>query len=167
MTHSHKNAKHGLTLFLIVLIVFVFVLYFFLHHFALSVMNNSAAPSANIIQYNRNVTVEFSTTSARANPFIFYPAKNEITLHPGQQVRAYFYVQNRTDEAQSFLALASSAPSNSARYLSRFDDFSAKNITVAGGQTLKLFVDLSVDTHIPSGANLVTLNYTLFPSGNA
>lgn len=113
-----------------------------------------------LVQSDRDVTVEFMTTSAKANPFIFYPAVNELSVHPGQVTRAYFYVENHSDQPQVFSGVAAVAPSNLARYLARVDDFSAKHITVPAGQTIKLPVDFFVDTKTPSGIKLLTLNYT-------
>ncbi len=127
---------------------------------------SSQASNAQVIQYNRTVELEFMTTTVRENPFIFYPAKNALTVHPGQSTRAYFYVQNRTNQPQRFFTVASSAPSSLARYVVRLDDFSAKSITVPAGETLKLPVDVLIDDTLPAGAKLLTLNYSLFPGSN-
>lgn len=169
MTTAQKNKRSagGIAIACILMFIFAFVLRSMYYCMANMLGINGHATQTHgtqVVQYDRNVIVEFTTTTARENPFIFYAGANEVTVHPGQTTRAYFYVQNPTDQDHSFLSVASAAPGPLSRYLARVEDFSAKKITVPAGKTVKLSVDFFVDTQVPDWGKLLTLNYTLFPS---
>lgn len=164
MAEAHKNKRSLASLAVVVALMLVAILalnsIYQRMRGSWSPSNSSSHQVSALVQNDRDITVEFMTTSAKANAFIFYPAVNEVSVHPGQVTRAYFYLENHSDQPQVFLGVATVAPSNLSHYLARVDDFSAKNITVPAGQTLKLPVDFFVDTQTPKGIKLLTLNYT-------
>lgn len=157
--------KKGSALSALVVFGLIFALIFGMHtvNRRLAKEERGAGQASMVVQADRSVELDFMTTNMQASPLLFYPEKNTLMVHPGQAARAYFYLENSSDQPQTFFSVASSAPRRLAAYLVRLDDFSAKNITVPAGQTVKLAVDVLVDPKLPTAAKLLTLNYSWYP----
>jgi len=114
------------------------------------------------IQTNRTVSVQLTTATTNANPFLFYADKTKVTIHLGEPTTVYFYVKNLSDKAQHFRAIPHVAPKAVATYFERTQGFGVKTFVIESGKVMRLPVSFYIDTHLPQSVSHLTLNYTLF-----
>lgn len=159
MKSHHSHSSHGSS-FVIIIVIALFAVGFYFYKHGLS--GASYAPTnAPQIQYDRNVSVNFTTSTLQSNPFMFYPAQNAITVHPGQYQTVYFYIKNLQDKPEQFRIWPTVSPEFVSEYLARTSDFSVRIIQIEPLQTLKLSSTFFVDTHLPANDKSLTLNYML------
>lgn len=129
-----------------------------------SVDLTSVANSQNtqIPNNNRQLTMQFVTTTNANLPWDFYPQKNSMNIHPEENNKMLFFVKNKTLKSMTVQAIPSVTPWQAARHLHKLECFCFKQQTVKAGESLNMPVVFRIDNDLPKDIKTITLAYTLF-----
>lgn len=124
-----------------------------------------ASAQTNIIQkidYDRTINVIFIANKNENLPWDFYPLVSEITIHPGEVKKVFYYAKNPTPRTMTIQAIPSTSPGIASKYLSKTECFCFTQQTFEPQQSLKMPVIFTIDNNLPKDINTITLSYTLF-----
>ncbi len=110
----------------------------------------------------RNITVQFVTTNNKELPLDFYSRTPSVSVHPNQIVKVLFFLKNTTNHEVTIQAIASFAPTASAKYFHKIECFCFTRHTLKAGEELNMPVVFRIDDQIPQEISTITLAYGLF-----
>lgn len=111
---------------------------------------------------DRTVTVEFVATTNANLPWKFYALVNKINIHPGENKRVAFFVENNSTKTITVQAIPSVTPGIAAKFLRKTECFCFRRQTLKSGETLDMPVIFHLDPELPRDIKTLTLSYTLF-----
>ena len=112
------------------------------------------------IDYSRTVTVEFDANAR--GPWDFKPAKNYVTVHPGELVTVNYTFRNKQDRTMAAQAIPSYAPKQATAHFQKFECFCFNEYTLKPGEEKEWPVVFVVSTKLPKDVSTITLSYTFF-----
>jgi len=118
--------------------------------------------SADQVDKDREITIEFVATNNESLPWQFYPNLRKVSIHPGEQKRITFFAENDTDNTMIVQAIPSVSPSIAAKYLKKTECFCFTQQTMASHEHRDMPIIFHIDKAIPKNINTITLSYTLF-----
>lgn len=117
---------------------------------------------SNEVDTSREVTVQFIASNNESMPWEFKPLQASITVNPGQEVEATFYVRNGTQSVMTAQAIPSLVPFLAADFFHKTECFCFYSQTLNPGEEAELPLRFIVDQSMPKQVRTVTLSYTLF-----
>lgn len=114
------------------------------------------------IDKSRLLTVEFLTTDQAHLNGVFYPLVKKIQMHPGEQKRAAFYVENPASHDVVLQAIPSVSPGLAAKYLKKTECFCFTQQTLHAKEGRDMPVIFHFDPELPSDINVITISYTIY-----
>lgn len=112
---------------------------------------------------SRTVTIHFVTTKNENLPaWTFKSLQTEVTVHPGENKRIVYLLQNNTDHAVTVRAIPSITPGLAAKYFKKVECFCFKEQTLKAHEKYEPHVLFFIDPALPKNIQEVTLSYTLF-----
>ena len=126
-----------------------------------------AAPHADAVLADRQVTIRFNSDIEPALDWRFKPVQRTMTLNVGATGLAFFEAGNRHDEAVTGTATFNVTPLKAAPYFVKIECFCFTEQTLEPGETAQMPVTFFVDPDIALDKNLddvgtITLSYTFF-----
>lgn len=134
---------------------------------------NTTVPSAELVQpvvtaanqdvdMSREVTVQFVTMNNMGLPWDFYPRTKSVRMHPGENVKVYFYAKNTTAKEMTVQAIPSLTPTESISHFHKVECFCFRQQTLKGGESKEMALIFNIDKDLPKNTHVITLAYTLF-----
>ena len=121
------------------------------------------APLANsLVDYTRQVTLEFDANIRSDLPWQFRPLQTSVKVHPGQLVQVTYEVRNHSDQAIAGQAIPSYGPPVAGQYFRKLDCFCFSTQSFAAGEVRQMPVVFVIEPGLPRDLNTVTLSYTFF-----
>jgi cytochrome c oxidase assembly protein subunit 11 len=124
--------------------------------------NVAVAATAEPVDSQRTVTVEFVASLNVGAPWQFAPAVARLEVHPGQFYRTSFYARNLTDQPLVGQAIPSVAPGPAARHFQKIECFCFNRQEFKPGEGRDMPVVFRLDPALDPEVNTVTLSYTFF-----
>ena len=121
-----------------------------------------AKKNTGVIDTSRAIKVQFIANTNESMPWDFVAKDVEMTVHPGENARADFFVQNLTNEQMVGQAIVSVSPSIGAKYFHKTQCFCFDRQVLNGKQAQDVSVLFSLDTDLPESVKKITLSYTFF-----
>ncbi len=119
------------------------------------------------VDEQRQVMVEFDTNTNGALPWRFSPVQRRVAVHPGQITEVLFVAENTSDRVIVGQAVPSVAPFKASPYFNKTECFCFTQQTLAPGERREMPVRFVVGPDLPPGVNTVTLSYTFFEAPGA
>jgi cytochrome c oxidase assembly protein subunit 11 len=164
-----KNRKTIITLFIITIGMFGFGFALVPFYNLLCKATGLNGKTSNIIEMNdqvvdpdRIVTVQFTSTSNANLPWDFYPMVKEIKIHPGENEKVAYYAKNNSNHTMTVQAIPSVTPGYAARYLKKTECFCFKQQTFQAGEEREMPLLFHLDRALPADVKVLTLSYTMF-----
>jgi cytochrome c oxidase assembly protein subunit 11 len=115
----------------------------------------------------RTVSVRFDASTAAGMPWQFRPARNTVSVHPGETNLAFYEASNPTDRPITGTATFNVSPPSVGGYFVKIDCFCFQEQTLAPGESVRMPVTFYVDPAIDDdaetrGIRTITLSYTFF-----
>ncbi|HEX5340568.1 MAG TPA: cytochrome c oxidase assembly protein [Gammaproteobacteria bacterium] len=111
---------------------------------------------------NRQVLVQFVSTTNTRLPFEFRPDAGSMRVHPGELYSTSFYARNTSSDTVVAQAVASYAPGEAARYVHKTECFCFTRETFAPREARHMPVRFYIDPALPRDVNVVTISYTYY-----
>jgi cytochrome c oxidase assembly protein subunit 11 len=121
-----------------------------------------AAPSAQLVDESRWVTVQFVASLNESLPLDFAPETYQIKVHPGQLYTVSYTANNRLAVPLNGQAVPSVAPGVAAEFFKKTECFCFTPQAFLPGQPRELPVRFYLDPGLPKHIQTVTLSYTFF-----
>ncbi|MBV8792466.1 MAG: cytochrome c oxidase assembly protein [Pseudolabrys sp.] len=117
---------------------------------------------------DRTIKVRFDSNVMQGLPWRFAPEQNEITVHIGEVVTAYYKVTNEAARETVAQASYNVAPLNVGSYFNKINCFCFTEQRMKAGETRDMAVVFYVDPSIAKDADQndlhsITLSYTFYP----
>lgn len=112
------------------------------------------------VDTSRTVTVEFDANAR--GPWDFKPAKNYVTVHPGELVTVNYRFRNKQNRTMAAQAIPSYAPHQATAHFQKYECFCFNEYTLAAGEEKEWPVTFVVSPKLPKDVNTITLSYTFF-----
>jgi len=123
----------------------------------------SAVPLAtDATEQDREITVQFLTSTTSGMPWDFKPVVNSVTVVPGESRTIEFYVKNRSNRTIVGQAIPSISPSQGAAHLKKIECFCFNQQQLEANSDAKMPLVFYVDKNLPKNINTLTLSYTLY-----
>jgi cytochrome c oxidase assembly protein subunit 11 len=123
------------------------------------------APTSEI-DYQRNVEVQFVTSTNGQLPWKFYPKTNNVSVHPGENKLVYFYAENVSDQGMVVQAIPSVSPGEAAKYLKKTECFCFTQEYLGAHKAVLMPVLFHFEPQLPVSITMVTLSYTMFDASH-
>ncbi len=124
--------------------------------------NNTADLSKTVVDKNRLVTVEFTSTVMPGLGWDFYPQQNRITVHPGQVETVNFLAKNVTNQPVVGQAVPSVSPGQASLYFKKIDCFCFQHQELKPGESKVMSLRFYVSPSLPQNIGTVTLSYAFY-----
>ncbi len=121
------------------------------------------APINSQVDLTRNVTVEFDANAR--GPWEFHPARNAVTVHPGEMTTVMYEFKNTQARTMTAQAIPSYAPGVAQAHFTKVECFCFTQHTLAPGESKTWPVVFYVDDKLPQDVKTITLSYTFFEVG--
>jgi cytochrome c oxidase assembly protein subunit 11 len=121
------------------------------------------APINSQVDLTRNVTVEFDANAR--GPWEFHPARNAVTVHPGEMTTVMYEFKNTQARTMTAQAIPSYAPGVAQAHFTKVECFCFTQHTLAPGESKTWPVVFYVDSKLPKDVRTITLSYTFFEVG--
>lgn len=115
-----------------------------------------------LIDVDRQVTVQLITVANANMPWQFESLQQQVSFHPGEDVKAVFRVENLTGMKMVGQAIPSVSPAEGARYLHKIQCFCFERQVLEANETRDMVVFFTVDPELPQDIHKLSLSYTLF-----
>lgn len=115
-----------------------------------------------LVDTERQVTVQLITVANASMPWRFEALQQQVSFHPGEDVKAVFRVQNLTGMRMVGQAIPSVSPAEGARYLHKIQCFCFEQQVLEANETQDMVVFFTVDPKLPKDIHKLSLSYTLF-----
>ncbi len=110
----------------------------------------------------RTIRLELIANNNANLPWIFYPLKATVLVHPGALNKIIFFAKNNSKKSMTIQAIPSFAPLNAAYYFHKIQCFCFEQQTLKPGETKYMPVIFRIDSRIPYDLSTISLAYTLF-----
>src|SRR3990167_9373303 len=104
---------------------------------------------ATSVDLSREITVQLTTMTHMGLPWDFYPQTKIIRVHPGENVKVYFYAKNTTDHTMTVQAVPSMTPPDAMGYFRKIECFCFTHQTLAGHTHKMMPLIFAIDDHLP------------------
>ncbi|HIF51178.1 MAG TPA: cytochrome c oxidase assembly protein [Thiotrichaceae bacterium] len=118
--------------------------------------------SADEVDADRLVTVEFDSNVHPDLPWKFKALKYKMSVHPGEMSEAIFIVENKSDKAVVGKAVPSVAPEKASVYFNKTECFCFTKQLLEPGERKEMIVRFIVGSELPEDILIMTLSYTFF-----
>ncbi len=118
-----------------------------------------------VIDQERRITVQFTSTNNEHMPWHFRPLQQQIEVYPGAWNKVSFWAFNPTDEVMVGQAVPSVAPSQGAKYLQKAECFCFEQQQLEAGEGRQMELVFTIVSDLPEEIKTLTLSYTLFDAG--
>lgn len=170
----NKTKKTGIILGIVAILMFGFgyalVPLYNVMCQALGINGKTGGPTAQaqkgVIDYSREITVQFVATNNANLPWKFYPIVKSIKVHPGENAKVAFYAENETNKTMTVQAIPSVTPGLAAQHLKKTECFCFTRQTLKANEGLEMPLLFHIDNELPKEFHTVTLSYTLFDVTN-
>ena len=115
-----------------------------------------------VIDKNREITVQFTTTVDQSAPLDFSVASKTMKVHPGQYYTIDYYAENKTDKPMIAQAQPSFAPAEVYKYFEKVKCFCFLQQKFAPHERKTMSVRFVVKPDLPVRYTTITLAYTFF-----
>jgi cytochrome c oxidase assembly protein subunit 11 len=166
---EQKNKKTVWTLLLLVFVMFLFAvalipLYDILCE--ITGINGKTKQSSGDLNYTidleRNITVEFITSTTAGTGLEFKALNYAVKTHPGEVITMSYRVTNKTNKRMLAKANSSVTPGPAAGYVKNTECFCFTEQVFTAGETKHLEVQLVIDPAIPESYKRLTFGLTFF-----
>ena len=124
--------------------------------------NNTADLRKTVVDKNRLVTVEFTSTVMPGLGWDFYPQQNRITVHPGQVETVNFLAKNVTNQPVVGQAVPSVSPGQASLYFKKIECFCFQHQELKPGESKVMPLRFYVSPSLPQNIGTVTLSYAFY-----
>ncbi len=124
--------------------------------------NSEAAVVAEAPDLNREIRVEFMTTTNEYAQFEFAADVDSMTVHPGKMYYATFTAKNLQDVDTVAQAVPSVAPVAASSHFQKLECFCFTSQEFAAGEERPMPLQFVVDPDLPEYVDTITLGYTFF-----
>lgn len=114
------------------------------------------------IDTSRTVSVEFIATANSDLPWEFKTEVYKISMHPGEIVKANFYVHNLENQVVVGRAIPSVSPGLAAKHLHKTECFCFTEQTLQANEAKEMPVVFYVDPDLPEAYSNMILSYTFY-----
>ena len=121
-----------------------------------------AAEDSQVVDEDRWVTVQFTTSNNANMPWEFSPEVRTVKVRPGEPNEAIFIATNTTGNTMSAQAVPSVSPFSAAQYFHKTECFCFEQQTLEAGEMIEMPLRFIVDGDLPARIKKLTLSYTLF-----
>ncbi len=121
-----------------------------------------AGVAALVVDESRSITVHFDSTVHAELDWQFEPELQQMQVHPGQVVEAWYVARNITGDAVVGNAVPSVAPPIASGYFSKTECFCFTEQLLGPGEERRMPVRFFVATDLPQNVRTVTLSYTFY-----
>lgn len=123
-----------------------------------SVSANTTEPA----DLTRSVKVQFVAINHNGMPWEFFPRTKEITVHPGENNKIFFFAKNTTDKLMSVQAIPSMSPTDALSHFHKIECFCFTQQTLKCRESKEMPMIFRIDKDLPKEIHVITLAYTLF-----
>lgn len=113
-------------------------------------------------ELERSIKIEFVTSNNQNLPWIFYPIKTSLTIHPNENIKTVFYAKNTTNKKMTVQAIPSFTPAIAGQHFHKTECFCFRQQTLKPGESISMPLIFHVDEDLPQSISVITLAYTLF-----
>jgi cytochrome c oxidase assembly protein subunit 11 len=124
--------------------------------------NNEADLNKTVVDKNRLVTVEFTSTVMPGLGWDFYPQQPRITVHPGQVETVNFLAKNMTNVAVTGQAVPSVSPGQASPHFKKIECFCFQHQELKPGESKVMPLRFYVSPSLPANIGTVTLSYAFY-----
>lgn len=110
----------------------------------------------------RDLTVQFVAMTHQGLRWDFHPKKTMVKIHPGENVKIYFYAKNTTQNTMVVQAVPSMTPAASITHFHKIECFCFNQQILKAGEAKDMALVFQVDKDLPQDIHTITLAYTLF-----
>lgn len=113
------------------------------------------------------ICVQFTATTHRKLPWVFYPLQSSVTVRAGANAIAYFHFENKSDKPITGMATYNISPDRAGSFFNKVECFCFEQQRLEPGQAVDMpvlfFIDRDIATD-PTTKDIktVTLAYTFF-----
>jgi cytochrome c oxidase assembly protein subunit 11 len=118
--------------------------------------------SAEPVDPNREVTIEFVASPASVGSYEFRPKVASMRIHPGKLYDAEFFAKNLTQFSSVAQAVPSISPAGTAKYFHKTECFCFSPQKFSAGEGREMPVRFIVDPALPANVDRLTLAYTFY-----
>ena len=115
-----------------------------------------------MVDENREVSLEFVTTVNQYAPWEFYSTADGMTVHPGGIYETTFIARNLTDKHKIAQAVPSVSPQQAASFFKKLECFCFTTQEFLPGEEKEMPVRFIVGSDLPEHIDTITLSYTFF-----
>jgi len=124
--------------------------------------NESAAVVEEAPDLNRQIRVEFVTTTNSYAPFEFGADIDSMTVNPGKMYFATFTAKNLTGDDRIAQAVPSVSPVSAAEYFKKIECFCFTSQEFMANEARAMPLQFIVDPDLPDYVDTISLQYTFF-----
>ena len=124
--------------------------------------NETAATVAEAPDFDREIRVEFVTTTNSYAPFEFSAAVDSMTVTPGKMYFATFTAKNLTGEEKVARAVPSVSPVAAATHFKKIECFCFTSQQFLANEERAMPLQFIVDPELPDYVDTISLQYTFF-----
>jgi cytochrome c oxidase assembly protein subunit 11 len=122
----------------------------------------AATVAASAPDLQRNVVVEFVSSTPGSGEWEFHPNQPSMQVHPGKLYETTFHARNLTGREIVGLAVPSISPARAARYFQKTECFCFTPQHFDEGEVKEMPVRFIVDRDLPEGVDRLTLSYSFY-----
>ena len=116
---------------------------------------------------DKNFIVHFNADVSDSLPWKFRPAQNEIIVHPGETILAFYKAYNPTDKSIVGISTYNVTPTQAGQYFHKIQCFCFEEQRLKAKESIEMPVFFFLDPDIVKDSkmqeiNVITLSYTFF-----
>ncbi len=119
-----------------------------------------------VVDANRVITVEFTTTVNGGSDWTFASEQRQVEVHPGELTLVYFNARNLQSRDVVGQAVPSVSPAAGAKYLRKTECFCFEQQQFEADEEKRMPVRFVIDPDLPEHIDRLTLAYTFFDATN-
>ncbi|PKO24412.1 MAG: cytochrome c oxidase assembly protein [Betaproteobacteria bacterium HGW-Betaproteobacteria-8] len=123
---------------------------------------NTAAQSVAVVDENRWVKIEFTSSVMPGLSWNFHPQQNSIMVRPGKIETVLFEARNMTNQVVAGQAVPSVSPGSANNYLKKIECFCFVRQELQPGETKLMPLRFYVSPDLPEKVEAITLSYAFF-----
>lgn len=123
---------------------------------------SNVARSADGVDVERTVTIEFVVNYNQDMPWEFKPKHHSLTLHPGEVAHTAYYALNPTKATMRAQAIPSISPAQATKHFKKIECFCFNSQQLGPKESAHFPIEFYIDTKLPKEITRITLSYTLF-----
>ncbi len=118
--------------------------------------------ASQVVDENRNVTVQFDASVNSELNWEFRPLEFEMQVVPGKLYKTEFYAKNLSDNDITGRATYSVTPRKASLYFNKTECFCFTEQTLKAHEEVIMPVSFIIDSKLAKEVNLMTLSYTFY-----